>query len=484
MHTLMHEHHTSHHERTKTPFIWECLFFFGIYLLLLLVAWPSLHQPFYWDTAHFLVAGAKNILAYKDLFAYFGNTDYPHTFLLPWSTALLLAISGDKAVFVIHFVSILTALGFLVIFYYLLKKFTGLWGGVAGTLLFLTNSLFLAQAGLYYFEIPGTALRFLALLSLLNKKTRWYFLFSVLAFFCRLENGVLFVMVNAIYPFIDPVYKEKKQSWYQYYFAPYVLIVAGWLFVHFLKSGWWFYGPEWGHPNHPLLALQAAAQFLFIQQGRFAVSLGIICLLIILGIQKKLSHFLTHFFQLFVLLSIAFIGTALPIAKLGHLLPRYIFGALSILYIFLILLLVKVVKNKVVFFLLILLMCGTQLWGRGYCNYNYENCVYIYDFLEVKLAASKYMETTYPTLPIMTDEPDVFELRHPEFGYTTKPLQTMALQDQTDLPEKGIIYLLPYSSGPVGDFAYGNDPSYNIALQKEFQKGTVSVKVLSFEKKK
>lgn len=354
--------------------------FFGLLAFaLLLLTWSTFQLPFYWDTEWFLIPAAHSIAQTGNVLAYAGFSDYPHTFLLPLSLAVIIKILPDP-LFGIHVFSYALSLFFLIVMYWT-GKFFDKKTGVALSLLFLTNPLFLAQTSLVYFEIIGTALRYLALILLLNKKYRSFAIVGIVAILVRIENGLFLPLGTLAYFLLEYRGKQRWKNFWRHA-LPLIVVTAGWLCIHAWASGWWLYSPERFFDEQPLLALTDALNYLFFRQGRFVITfLGIA--LLIAHHKRAFTFILSQRMRIFLIaLGSATLPTLLMIGKLGYFLPRYLSPVFPFFYFLFLILLGRSIKKPVFFWLIIVLVSFIQYWYRFDCYAgNFEDCLTVVKLL-------------------------------------------------------------------------------------------------------
>ncbi|OGJ37532.1 MAG: hypothetical protein A2383_00720 [Candidatus Pacebacteria bacterium RIFOXYB1_FULL_39_46] len=353
------------------------LFFIFVVFLLFWILKQGFLLPFYWDTEWFLIAAAGSIAETSNLFSYLGFSDYPHTFLLPLAIALILQMPGNHLL-LIHILGLLLSIFFLIVMYLLGNKLVNKKVGMALVLLFLTNPLFLAQTHLVYFEIIGTALRFLAVIFLLEKKYLRFTIIGLIAILTRIDNS-LFLSASAIaYLFLE---KEitNKLNWIIRYVFPFLLTTVLWLVIHLQITGWWIYSPERYFDEQPWQSLWDAIVYITVRQGRYIISESIFVMLLT---SKKLIQQIKKISIPGLILGITSLPSLLMITKLGYFLPRYIFPVLPVFYLLFLVLLQKLIKKPILFWAIIILIGIIQYQYRYDCYAgNSEDCLLVIDLL-------------------------------------------------------------------------------------------------------
>jgi len=301
-------------------------------ILLLVFTIKGFKQPFYWDTKEFLVGGSIAIFDQHSLFAYTRATDYPHTPIIPLITGTLIKLSeklNQNPYLTIHIFSFFVSCLFLLLVYHWGFFFTNnKIGSIILCLLFATNPLFLSQSILWYFEIPGSLLKYLALLFLFKKKYKYFTITAIIAFLVRLENGPFLFLSSLI--FLPLQSKQNKTKYFINYSLPIFLVSIAWILVHYLYTKWWFYSPNRYFNENPIQTLNQLKFYLLRFQDRNILSLTTIVIFLFTFKYKKLStqQRLTN-----IVLLMAVIYPIIIITKLGYFLPRYTFSILPIYYL-------------------------------------------------------------------------------------------------------------------------------------------------------
>lgn len=444
----------------------ELCFFIFIFACLFFLIQKSISQPFYWDTASFLIPAAKEIADTGNILAYAKDgTDYPHTFLLPFIFSLVFRLNTNHLI-LIHLLSFLMSFFFLVVMYYLGKKTSGKLVGAGLALLFLTNPLFLAQTGLVYFEIIGTALRYLALLFLISKKYNKFVITALLAFLIRFENGIILLIIGVVYGIIN---KNTRDYWYK------ILILLSsnivWFIYHYLLTGWWFYSPLRFFKENHLQSFLQAVNYLLLAQGRYVLLVTLFVFSVIYFYRNKISTISLYF-------ALVSLPILLIITKLGYFLPRYIFSIIPVYYLLVLIVISKVLQNyKFAFVTLLILMSTVQFLHRFDCSAgNFEDCVIVSDYLEIKSQAASYLRNNFADNLIMADHMESAELTNPLLGFIDQPLQITT----STSPPPEIIYITPTSSGKLYSYATTN----NYYLNKFYKTRHIEPGILIYEKNK
>lgn len=361
---------------------------FGILsLFLFLINIADLTLPFYWDTAWYLIPTSKLIHENGLLsFILYPGSDYPHTFLLPSLLSLAFYFSEPLVTIVIHIVGILLSIFFLLVAYKLAKIFVNKKLAILLLLLVVSNPIFLSQTFLVYFEIVGLALRLLTLKFFLEKKPKAFLISSILAIFTRIDNFIFisFMSLNVLFDREQQI--QKKINFLMKYYFPSAILTFIWFFSNKLINGWWFYSPQRYFDEKHVKAFADSLQIIFINQGRWFVTITTIISLIILIFQKRWKLVFNK--KLLVYFSTIF-PSIIMITVLGYVLNRYTLPLIVFNYYFLILILDKILikNNKLVkIAVIILFLAVIQFNHKNNCFAgNQEDCLIVKQVIRAEI---------------------------------------------------------------------------------------------------
>jgi hypothetical protein len=355
------------------------LLFFILSVFLFIINISDLALPFYWDTAWYLIPTSKLIHDNGLLsFILYPGSDYPHTFLLPSLLSLAFYFSEPQATIIIHILGILLSIFFLFVAYKLASLFANKKLAILMLLLVVSNPIFLSQTFLVYFEIVGLAFRLLTLKFFLEKKPRAFLITSILAIFTRVDNFIFisFMIFNLFFDRKQNM--QKKISFLIKYYLPSAILTFVWFLSNRLINGWWFYSPQRYFDEQHLQSFIDSLQVIFINQGRWIITVTIIISLIILLFQKRLKLLFNK--KLLIFFSAIF-PTLIMITVLGYVLNRYTLPLIIFNYYFLIMTLdkIKIKNNKLgKIALIILFLAVVQLNHKNNCFAgNQEDCLLV-----------------------------------------------------------------------------------------------------------
>lgn len=447
------------------------------FLLFILVV-RGFTLPFYWDTAAFLIPAAKSIAETGNLFSYVQGTDYPHFFLLPWFISLF--ISTPLYVQTIHIIGYFFSAFFLFVMYYLGKTIANRTVGIALSLVFLANPLFLAQTNLVYFEIIGTTLRYLAIVFLI-KRRYGLFLLTTLFAFVREYNALVLFMVGFVYLLINrSIY--QKTLWFIKYLMPILIATGLWLIIHYQAAGWWLYSPQRSYEENHLGTLSQGLEYMLFAQGRWILLVGLLAALSItffkVIIKRKFP--LVRFSEtqlLLILLIISAVATLGRITVLGYLLQRHIFPTLPAYYLLTILFLYYIFSRvRIAFWIAVLAIIYVQFQYRFDCQaWNLEDCITVFQLLDSKKQAIQYLGNVAKLKTIGISNVENYEF-DPLTGYANESL-TVINHPFTEAPD--YLYITPVSSEQLTELS----GSENYDIIRSWLLQSPDYKISIFERK-
>ena len=445
---------------------WEKLF--NLFCLILVVGgsivfwWPTRELPYWWDSAGFIMHGAK----------YYLETNF-QSFILPSDSAIsamahpplfsfLLALTWKifgQSLLVSH----LFYLPFILlagIFAYLLGRKMANANDesircLTGILIFLLlffSPVFLAQVGIIYPEIPVAAFALMAIYFFFERRAMPYFLSASLMLFMKEVSVVVILAVLAVI-FLRHLSKFFRTRQIDFkvvgkeliIFGSPLLLLVGWFVWHKSATGWMFAMPYYQSrfsQNVFTLSLQSfvfVLKFFFFDQGRFLLTIISPILIFFLLIKKEGRKSLFRE-EVFVIFLIAIL-VPLLFGKLEFL-NRYIIFGLPFFYIFFFFLLTSFLKSKIageqvtIFGIItfIILFSFHSSWDnhREIKEWHFspleENLEYR-DVINIGKQMVGFIERYYPEANIWTAFPSNYMLSQPFQGYATKTLRVHNCKD-------------------------------------------------------
>lgn len=439
-------------------------------VVLFLFWWPTRNLPYWWDSAGLIMQNAQLFLSQHLAFGPGLKDTYAHPPLLSYLVAVSWKLFGQKLI-VSHVVNLFFA-ALLMVYTYLLaqqisiNKTQGKIVGVLTGILLLMTPVFLAQIGIIYLEIAGTALALMTVYYFLRKNNIAY----VLAAGCMLYTKEIFVFIlMTIVLFIwiresyRVIYLGKKFPVKELVFKsllsmlPVVLVVV-WFIYHKVATGWFFAPPNSSLSVQKLVSpeqIVTVFKFFFVEQWRISITLLVLFLLEETMVKEKFHKYILR--PELLLLALITLTTVL-FFSVTEFLHRYIIVGLPFFYLLFFYLLTTYMRNisaKMQLLIIVLIMIGIgglfqSQWDlhRKITTFYYapleDNLEYL-DVIAVGQAASKYLEKNYPHAKIITAFPATYMFAQPYQGYVTKPLVSKSCARLQTKEKPDLIVFHPFS---------------------------------------
>lgn len=428
-------------------------------LVVLFFWWPTKNLPYWWDSAGFIIHGARYYLEnnFSSLLLPSDSsiTAFAHPPLFVLGLALAWKILGES-ILVAHIYYLFFVLLAAIFAYFLAKELMGVdslfssLAGLGAVLLLFFTPVFFAQIGIIYVEIPAAAFALITVFLFLRKKRFWYFLCGTLTLFLK-ETAVVVIMAvlaSLTIGFLIEFWQKKKLKIRivlkeLFFYASPLLPLALWFILHKILTGWMFVMPYYQQGlierAFSLAKFAGPLRFFFWDQGRFLVSLFILgCL--VFCVFKKDQRGVFQKKEFFLLIFI--IGFSIFTFGVLDFLHRYLVFSLSFFYLLFIFCLNQAFKNRPAAekitilgaLVLISLTVFSLNWDkrRAFMAWNFppieENLEYR-DLIKVGGQAAGFLERYYPEAEIWTSFPLNYMLGEPFQGYVSKPLKVHGCPD-------------------------------------------------------
>jgi hypothetical protein len=222
--------------------------------------------------------------------------------------------------------------------------------------------------------------------------------------------------------FVAWLWFSEKQRRQALYFASPVIGLGLWLVFLHHRTGHWLGNDEFARynllgtldPIHLALTVAERLRFLFWSDGHFVATIALV-----LGWRLLRGRAWT----VAILVAIAQVAM---VTIVGTPLVRYLVPVLPIFY-------AAVATAASVYSVkwrwvshtaMIVLLIAGWVWNPPY-PYAYENNLSLVDFVRLQQDAAKYLEANAPGKRVATAWPITDELKNPELGYVTRPLDTV-----------------------------------------------------------
>jgi 4-amino-4-deoxy-L-arabinose transferase-like glycosyltransferase len=399
---------------------------------MLLAKLPVLGLPYHWDEAgayvvpaHWLAeVGLHHILpGLHPPGQFFGHP--PATYL---GLATLYTMFGHS-IWLTHTFAVLLASGSLYLTFRLGALILDVKTGLLAALLLFSSPLFFAQSGLMHGDMMVTFFGLLTVYLFFTGRM-WGYMVSAVVLLLAKETGVAFIAAILVYRLVlsDESGSVRGQ--------PLVLAAPLLVTVLFFGAQLATYGQLVTNPYFerlPLFRLSlhgvvSVTEVVFMRQGRWILSLGIVIAALVFG-----RRFWRKEFGLFALVILCFLGAFSVLFSMDrYSLP--VFPYLSIMAAWALVLLsekqrlvpVVALAGLAAFFVL-------KLDGAGRRRGSYERTMEYVDIVRMHQEAARFLETHHSDEKILAAWPLVMALGQPFLGYVDRPLDTSGSRADYDL---------------------------------------------------
>ncbi|HUS05584.1 MAG TPA: hypothetical protein VMZ52_04785 [Bryobacteraceae bacterium] len=293
----------------------------------------------------------------------------------------------------------------------------------SAVLLFLACPLFYSQSMLAQLDMPAMLFTTVGLLCFLQGR----YAASVIA--CAAAVTMKETALVAPLVFSAFLLSERKYREAVLFLAP-ALLVGAWLLYVTTATGHWFGAAEYTRYNltYPLHPARLSAALLRRAWYLFAANFHWIGSGAILYAWRRSAIFWTRQWGV----AAAYFATNALIVTIlgGAALERYLLPALPVFYIAVAAAwtaLPPLWRNCSQVVMLGGLV-GSLFWNPPY-PFPFENNLAMVDFVKLQQAAAEYVEHRYANHPVASAWPMSDALRRPEFGYVSRPMQVLGVED-------------------------------------------------------
>jgi hypothetical protein len=346
-----------------------------------------------------------------------------HPLLLMFTFGALFRVFGATPL-VAHLFSMCMATGLLVSVFWIARRHWNSAVGLAAAVLLAVQPLFLAQSTLLLPELPLALVCLWAMYFFTSKHYLWASICLSLAIFIK-ETALVLEVVLGVMLLVEwlrsrPSLKSALAGVMA--LAIPVLIYGGFLLIQKRQNGWYFFPLHENHVNFRWLVMKGKLwdylQFLFMEQGRFALSVIVSLWLTLRLFEKRQPRFVASLawtFGLFIVGILVFsAGNFFMKRYLLCLLPPFAILASRALY--------ELGREQVQVLapavaILVILALGEIASPR----FNYDYDMSFRETVLLQKKATTYVENTLGTdKPILTVFPPIFGLEDPRYGYAKK----------------------------------------------------------------
>lgn len=465
------------------------------FLLVLLVIfwWPTKTLPYWWDSAGLIMQNAQLFLSHHLKFGPGLLDTYAHPPLLAYIVAITWKLFGQNLI-VAHMVNLFFA-ALLLIYTYLLaqlictNKSQGKVIGLLTGILLLFTPVLLAQIGIIYLEIPGTAFALMAVYYFLKKNYTLYLVSATLMLYTK-EVFVFVILAIILFMWVvdsyRAIYLGKKFplkpliSKSLLFLIPFVLVLV-WFVYHKVATGWFFTPPNSSLSAEKFVVAEqivAVFKFFFVDQWRALIT---VITLFLLEETLVRDQFHKDVLKPELFLIVLLFVTAVFFFSVTEFLNRYIIIGLPFFYLFFFYLLTtyihkQTLKNQAIVLVLTVVVASSLFhsqWNlhRRISTFYFapleDNLEYL-DVIAVGQSVSQYLEKNFPKAKIITSFPATYMFAQPYQGYVKKPLISKSCSRLKSKEKPDIIVFHPFS--PASTSCLYNMELYKFKPYRTFEK--------------
>jgi hypothetical protein len=400
---------------------------------------PLLRLPYMWDEAGYYVPAALDF--------------FRHGFLVPQNTlptghTPLVSICLAAAWWLLGYAPLVSRLsmvafaaGTLVALYVLGRAFASRETATWACVLLGLSPLFFAQSSLVFLDLPAAFTTTVAVWALVRGRMAWFAVAASLAVLTK-ETAVVIVPVAVV--FVCLYRRPRAQSTWLWLAAP-VVVLGVWAIYYHHVTGFWTGNAEYLQYN----------LYSTLEPGRVAVSLlrrlyqvfvaGFNWLLVMASLLayrriraarasnsttppsvEASTESRTEFF--FIAAGLAAVYVAMLSLVGGAVLMRYLLPMLPCFYLALAMVIEALSRPamRVAFVLVAAGFVGSWFINPPY-PFAYENNLSYVDFIRLHQQAAEWLSAQPGHPRILTAWPATDELRRPELGYVTKPMDVVSV---------------------------------------------------------
>jgi hypothetical protein len=391
-----------------------CLLAFG---LLVAIHSPYLHLPYFWDEMGQFIPTALDL--YHDG-SWITHTAVPnvHPPSVEALVALVWHVFGYSILAARLTMLALASLGVALSFLLAARLARGTVGAssVGAAIFLIASPIFYTQSMLVQLDMPAMTFTILALLLFLEQRYTWCAAACTLLVLTK-ETSVTTPIVFAALLW----FRERRRAQALYFAAPAIALGMWLVFLHH-STGHWLGNDEFARYNlagtfdltHLALTILERLRFLFWSDGHFLAAIAFVFGWRLLRGKAWTVALLVAAAQITI---VTVVGTP-QVRYLVPVLPIFYAALATAASVY------SVRWRWVSHTLLILLLVLGWFWNPPY-PYAYENNLSMVDFIRLQQDAAKYLEANASGKRIATAWPLTDELKNPELGYVTRPLNTV-----------------------------------------------------------
>jgi hypothetical protein len=409
--------------RKQRPY-YLAVFFLFFTVPLLLIHWPLLSLPYFWDEHGQFIPTALDLL--RDG-AWVAHSTLPNVhppgvaaYLVLWYKLFGYSIPITRFAMLM-----LAGVGLLATFLLAIELSRGANGAPAllPPILLLASPLFYMQSMMAQLDMPAMVFTLLALYLFLRKRYAYAAVVSFLLVMAK-ETGI-------VVPFVLCVWLAARKDYRRaaYYLAP-AAALAGWLIFLHKSTGYWMGNPGFAHYNvgyslHPVrvaLSFGRRVYYLFFAEFRW---IGTMVLAAVMLRTKILKGAGWH-----VALTVAAANLILVSVLGGAELERYLLPVLPIFYIAVSvgITYLRPWPGRIAAAAVLAGLVVNLFWNPPY-PFPYENNFAMVDFVQLEELAAHYVERFLPGKTTATAWPYTNGLANPDFGFVRRKQRVVETND-------------------------------------------------------
>lgn len=406
-----------------------------IFLVLLVLHFPLLRLPYFWDEAGYYIPAALDFYRHWLLIPHdtlpTGHTPLVSVYLAAaWHAFGFSRLVTRSAMILVAAVTVFST-------YLLGRRVGGRKTGVWAAVLLALMPLFFAQSSLAFLDLTAALFTTLAIICVLDD--RWL-LFALTASLAVLSKETAIVVLLPVWAYMAFRRKERQRGAWLTSAVPIAPLIAWALFYH-SRTGYWTGNASYLQynlyaalaPLHILRSLIARLAELLFQGFNWILVLGAIA-----GIRwaaKRPSQAAGD--RLFGDFRFLAVGTVLVYVIMlsvvgGAILPRYMLPAFPLFFVLLLVWIGRLPPRVARTLHVAAAACFIAAW---FINppypFPYEDNLAYSDFIRLHQRAAKYLESLPGDPAILTAWPGTDELKQPFLGYVTRALNVRSVDDFT-----------------------------------------------------
>lgn len=346
-----------------------------------------------------------------------------HPLLLMFTYGALFRVFGASPL-VAHLFSMCMATGLILSVFWIARSHWNSAVGLAAAVLLIVQPLFLAQSTLLLPELPLALLCLWSMHFFASKRYLWAGMGLSLAIFVK-ETALVLEVVLGVMLLVEwlrsrPSLKAALSGVLA--LAIPVFLYGGFLLIQKRQNGWYFFPLHEHHVNFNWLSmkdkLRDYLQFIFIEQGRFALSVLLSLWLALRLFEKRQPRFVSSLAWTFGLF-----GIGILIFSAGNFfMKRYLLCLLPPFAILTSRALYELVREQArVLAPTVAILSLITLGELSSPRFNYDYDMSFRESVLLQEKATAYVENTIGIdKPILTAFPAIFGLEDPRYGYAKK----------------------------------------------------------------